>query len=207
MHFFQVSIKLAHPFPAPELRTRILRTLKDFSESEKVRKPARPLQRSLGPLRARNAEKVSKMSPGASGPKSPKSLGNSLRRVSGESPESLERVFLDCFQDFLETYTSKNVKNRQTVSKSFSTLFDNFRAGQKTSEIVKKTSKSFSTLFDHFRVALFFRPLLGGSDEGEQKRHQNLAPVLVIIWGEISGIFQEKIICAGFQRCCAPTRP
>ena len=25
-HFFQVSIKLAHPFPAPELRTRILRT-------------------------------------------------------------------------------------------------------------------------------------------------------------------------------------
>ena len=24
--FFQVSIKLAHPFPAPELRTRILRT-------------------------------------------------------------------------------------------------------------------------------------------------------------------------------------
>ena len=29
-HFFQVSIKLAHPFPAPELRTRILRTLKGF---------------------------------------------------------------------------------------------------------------------------------------------------------------------------------
>ena len=25
-HFFQVSIKLAHPFPAPELRTQILRT-------------------------------------------------------------------------------------------------------------------------------------------------------------------------------------
>ena len=29
-HFFQVSIKLAHPFPAPELRTRILRTLRGF---------------------------------------------------------------------------------------------------------------------------------------------------------------------------------
>ena len=28
--FFQASIKLAHPFPAPELRTRILRTLKGF---------------------------------------------------------------------------------------------------------------------------------------------------------------------------------
>ena len=33
---------------------------------------------------------------------------------------------------------SKNVKNRQKVSKIFSTLFDIFRAGQKTSKIVKK---------------------------------------------------------------------
>ena len=31
-HFFQVSIKLAHPFPAPELRTRILRTRGFYSE-------------------------------------------------------------------------------------------------------------------------------------------------------------------------------
>ena len=31
-HIFQVSIKLAHPFPAPELRTRILRTREDFSD-------------------------------------------------------------------------------------------------------------------------------------------------------------------------------
>ena len=30
--FFQPSIKLTHPFPAPELRTKILRTLKGFSE-------------------------------------------------------------------------------------------------------------------------------------------------------------------------------
>ena len=30
--FFQASIKLAHPFPAPELRTKILRTLKGFSD-------------------------------------------------------------------------------------------------------------------------------------------------------------------------------
>ena len=29
-HFFQVSIKSAQPFPAPELRTRILRTLRGF---------------------------------------------------------------------------------------------------------------------------------------------------------------------------------
>ena len=38
---------------------------------------------------------------------------------------------------------SKNVKNRQKVSKSFSTLFDNFRAGQKNSKIVKKRQKAF----------------------------------------------------------------
>ena len=31
MHFFQVSIKLAQPFPAPELRTRILRKRGFFS--------------------------------------------------------------------------------------------------------------------------------------------------------------------------------
>ena len=36
----------------------------------------------------------------------------------------------------------KNVKNRQKVSKIFSTLFDIFRAGQKASKIVKKCQKS-----------------------------------------------------------------
>ena len=44
----------------------------------------------------------------------------------------------------------KNVKNRQKVSKIFSTLFDNFRAGQKTSKIVKKCQnifRHFSTIF------------------------------------------------------------
>ena len=48
--------------------------------------------------------------------------------------------------------TSKNVKNRQKVSKSFSTLFDNFRAGQKTSKIVKKCQK----VFRHFSRGTFF---------------------------------------------------
>ena len=37
--------------------------------------------------------------------------------------------------------TSKNLKNRQKVSKIFSTLFDIFRAGQETSKIVKKCQK------------------------------------------------------------------
>ena len=43
-----------------------------------------------------------------------------------------------------------HVKKRQKSSKSFSTLFDNSRAGQKTSKIVKKRRKvfrHFSTIF------------------------------------------------------------
>ena len=46
--------------------------------------------------------------------------------------------------------TSKNVKNRQKVSKIVSTLFDIFRAGQKTSKIIKRCQKyfrHFSTFF------------------------------------------------------------
>ena len=46
--------------------------------------------------------------------------------------------------------TSKNVNDRQKVSKLFSTLFDIFRAGQKKSKIVKKCQKyfrHFSTIF------------------------------------------------------------
>ena len=71
--------------------------------------------------------------------------------------------------------TSKNVKNRQKASKSFSTLFDNFRAGQKTSKIVKKVSKSFSTLFGNFRAAPFFRPLLQSADD--RKPFQGKSPL------------------------------
>ena len=51
-----------------------------------------------------------------------------------------------------------HVKKRQ---KYFSTLFDIFRAGQKSSKSVKN---NFSTLFDNFRAAPVFRSLLGGSD-------------------------------------------
>ena len=41
----------------------------------------------------------------------------------------------------------KKRKNRQKASKSFSTLFDNFRAGQKRSKIVKKCQKYFRLFF------------------------------------------------------------
>ena len=70
----------------------------------------------------------------------------------------------DCKRGRRKGATSKNVKNRQKVSKSFSTLFDNFRAGQKTSKIVKKCQKvfrHFSTLFArHLFSGPFCNPLI-----------------------------------------------
>ena len=53
-----------------------------------------------------------------------------------------------------------HVKNRQKVSRHFSTFF---AKGKKTSKIVKKCQKYFSTLFDNFRAAPVFRLLLGVS--------------------------------------------
>ena len=72
----------------------------------------------------------------------------------------VETPSADCKRGRRKGATSKNVKNRQEVSKSFSTLFDNFRAGQKTSKTVKKLKKRqkvfrhFSTIFaqHHFSV-------------------------------------------------------
>ena len=57
--------------------------------------------------------------------------------------------------------TSKIVKKCQKVFRHFSTIF---AQGKKRQKIVKKRQKSFSTLFDNFRAAPFFRPLLGGSE-------------------------------------------
>ena len=72
----------------------------------------------------------------------------------------------DCKRGRRKGATSKNVKNRQKVSKSFSTLFDNFRAGQKTSKIVKKCQKvfrHFSTIFArHLFSGPFCNPLITG---------------------------------------------
>ena len=70
----------------------------------------------------------------------------------------------DCKRGRRKGATSKNVKNRQKASKSFSTLFDNFRAGQKTSKIVKKYQKvfrHFSTIFArHLFSGPFCNPLI-----------------------------------------------
>ena len=109
----------------------------DPCQAADCREPPLLLQESLEPLRAQSvpgvSPRVSKRCPRHS-------------RISGLQKGPAERG---------------HVKKRQKVSKSFSTLFDHFRAGQKTSKIVKKI---FDTFRQFSRRAPFFRPLLGGSD-------------------------------------------
>ena len=85
----------------------------------------------------------------------------------------------DCKKGRRKGATSKNVKNRQKVSKSFSTLFDNFRAGQKTSKIVKKCQKyfrHFSTIFArHHFSGPFWGALMSGANKArEEFQHKEL---------------------------------
>ena len=67
--------------------------------------------------------------------------GKGPRQNTSKSSKSVEKFF-DTFRQF--SRRAKNVKNRQKVSKSLSTLFDNFRA------------------------APFFRPLLEGSEDSRR---------------------------------------
>ena len=66
-------------------------------------------------------------------------------------------------------------------------LFDIFRAGQKTSKIVKKYQKYFRHFFDNFRAAPIFRPLLGGSEAGE-----GFSEILYECW--LCALFQRKLL-------------
>ena len=79
---------------------------------------------------------------------------------SKNSPLRKGALSADCKRGRRKGATSKNVKNRQKVSKSFSTIF----AQGKNVKNRQKVSKSFSTLFDNFRAAPFFRPLLQSAD-------------------------------------------
>ena len=94
----------------------------------------------------------------------------------------------DCKRGRRKGATSKNVKNRQKVSKIFSTLFDNFRAGKKNSKIAKKCQKCFrhfSTIFArHLFSGPFCNPLNlseknkggGGETQGRGKHTINPLP-------------------------------
>ena len=77
--------------------------------------------------------------------------------------------------------TLKNVKNRQNVSKIFSTLFDNFRAGPKTSKIVKKCQ----TYFRHFSTIF--------------ARHQCSGP----FWGSCENMLLSMVLRRFLRRCLA----
>ena len=63
--------------------------------------PSRELQESLGPLRARNPQKVLKKSPGASGPRVPPKVWKKSRKC----PKSLGKVSKMSVRDFFETFS------------------------------------------------------------------------------------------------------
>ena len=62
-------------------------------------------------------------------------------------PKCLASNSADCKRGRRKGATSKNVRKRQKVSKSFSTLFDNLRAGQKIVKKCQKVSRHFSAIF------------------------------------------------------------
>ena len=78
-----------------------------------------------------------------------------------ETPTSIPGISAYCKRGRRKGATSKNVKNRQKVSKSFSTLFDNFRAGQKTSKIIKNRQKVFRHFSTNFARHHFSGPFWG----------------------------------------------
>ena len=104
----------------------------------------------------------------------------------------------DCKRGRRKGATSKTVKNRQKASKSFSTLFDNFRAGQKTSKIVKKCQKVFrhcSTIFArHLFSGPFCNPLTNSQFWGGfQTPEKSLAHNLCKACNSLGGIWREAV--------------
>ena len=82
-----------------------------------------PLTEVSRAIRARNAEKVWKMSPGPPGPGTPKSLqkvSGTVWEDSGESSESVERLFSDCSWDFLETFRGSGAGGPGDIFETFS---------------------------------------------------------------------------------------
>ena len=84
-------------------------------------------------------------------------------------------------------------KKTSKSSKSVKKFFDIFRQFSRRAKNVKnrqKVSKSFSTLFDNFRAAPVFRPLLGGSDP-RQIQEYCLAGVSWGTVGPLASALQE----------------
>ena len=93
----------------------------------------------------------------------------------------------------------KKVKNREKVSKSFSTLFDNFRAGQKTSKIVEKCQKvfrHFSTIFA--RGTFFPGPFWGAPNTGVSRPPEPQNPLKAP--RRSSRAFRPRVLVA-LKRC------
>ena len=99
----------------------------------------------------------------------------------------------DCKRGRRKGATSKNIKNHRKVSKSFATLFDNFRAGQKTSKIVKKYQKNFRHFSTIFARHQFSGPFWGALTPNPTKSSVDEflsrgIPLLRAPWAEPTGM-------------------
>ena len=84
---------------------------------------ARPLQRSLGPFGPEMPKKSRKCLLGPLALEPPISLpkvSGTVWEVCGESPGSVERVFSDCSQDFLETFRGSGPEAPGDIFETFS---------------------------------------------------------------------------------------
>ena len=108
-----------------------------------------------------------------------------------------------------ERATSKNVKNRQKASKSFSTLSDNFCAGQKRSKSSKSVKKFFDTFRQFSRGTILSRPLSGVvADIGVPEwRFRGNMKLMLLSSGDVYWcFFSPPIRCFYCSKLRAPNR-
>ena len=92
----------------------------------------------------------------------------------------------DCKRGRRKGATSKIVKKCQNVFRQFSRRAKNVKNRQ-------KVSKSFSTLFDNFRAAPFFRPLLQSAEA--RKRHININFLVRLLLGHPGNVPGTNQVC------------
>ena len=138
-------------------------------------------------------------------PDSQKTAEKGAEWVPGKVPVKQPENSVDRKRGQRKGATSKNVKNRQKVSKIFSALFDIFRAGQKTSKSVKKCQKyfqHFSTIFARHRFSGPFWGALKNSRKNQPKKIKTAVLRMLFFSGCFPGptSFSMSGICQRFRK-------
>ena len=141
-----------------------------------------PLTEVSRALRARNAKKVSKMSPGASGPGTPKSLkkvSGTVREVSGESRESVWRVFLEYSGTFWRLFGVPGPEAPGDIFETFSA--SRARRARETSVrggLAPKAERDCESLFLSESLSLSVRSVLCAHSLSNKSRARGACTIL-----------------------------